>query len=209
MPLTDDFYGANTAGINRVIQDFGLCDLKGEYVYTAKSRAKGLLVVLFFAANSAPSVRALESVQAWATELAGPKWSAIAVTEGDRDDIAAFAEQHKIEGVTIVLDHELYQTRRWGVSHLPIVYLIDGKTGRVLSKIVGDDDAGLNAAKQKLSDQIDNLVAAEEAAKKADEDKKAAEAAAKAAEEAAKAAQTATAGVDKPSEPNPKQAAKA
>ena len=119
MPLTDQLYGANTAGVGRVIQDFGLCNLKGEYLYTAKARVKGLLVVVFFAPTSAPSVRALETVQAWATEMAGPKWSALAVTEGDRDEIAAWAEGRKIDAVPILLDHELYQTRRWGVSHLP------------------------------------------------------------------------------------------
>ena len=122
-----------------------------------------------------------------------------AVTEGDRDEIVAFADQHKIDTVPVVLDHELYQTRRWGVSHLPTVYLIDGKTGRVLSKGTGDDTAGLNAAKQMLSDSVAKIVAAEEAAKKAEEEKKA-------AEEAAKAA---AASAEKPSEPNPVQAAKA
>ena len=209
MPLTDQFYGANTAGIGRVIMDFGLCNLKGEYVYTAKARTKGLLVVVFFAPDSAPSIQALETVQAWMVDITSPKWSAVAVTEGDRAEIDTLAQKHKIDGVTILLDHELYQTRRWGVSHLPSVYLVDGKTGRTLSKIVGDDDAGLSATKQMLSDQIAKLVAADEAAKKADEDKKAADAAAKAADEAAKAAQAAATTVDKPSEPNPSQAAKA
>jgi peroxiredoxin len=204
MPLTDQFYASNTPGLNRVIQDFGLCNLKGEYFYTAKLRTKGLLVVVFFAPNSAPSVLALETVQNWAAELASPKWSAVALTEGEHDEVAAWADGRKLDGVPILLDHELYQTRRWGVSHLPTVYLVDGKSGRVLSKITGDDTAGLSATKQMLSDTIAKMVAADEAAKKAEEDKKAADAAAKAAEEAAKAA----ASVEKPSEPNPSQAAK-
>lgn len=199
MPLTDQFYAANTPGVGRVIQDFGLCNLEGEYIYTAKLRPKGLLVVIFFSPASPPSVRALEAVQGWTTEITAPKWSAVAVTEGDRDEIAAFADQHKIDAVPVVLDHELYQTRRWGVSHLPTVYVIDGKTGRVLSKVIGDDSAGLNAAKQMLSDSVAKIIAAEEAAKKAEEEKKA-------AEEAAKAA---AASAEKPSEPNPAQAAKA
>lgn len=189
MPQTDQFYGANTPGVGRVVQDFGLCNLTGAYIYTAKVRPKGLLVVVFFGPNSAPSVHALDAVQAWTAEITTPKWSSLAVTQGDRAEVAAFAEQHKLDPATVVIDHELYQTRMWGVSHLPTVYLIQGKTGRVLSKVIGDDPAALDSMKQMLIDEVAKLVAADEAAKKAEEEKKAAEAAAKAAEETAKANQ--------------------
>lgn len=111
--LTDQFYGINTAGLGRVVQDFGLCDLKGEYVYTAKTRTKGLLVVVFFDPSSAPSVQALEAVQAWTADLPTQKWTALGVSEGDRQEMAQFAEDRKLDGVTLLLDHELYQTRRW------------------------------------------------------------------------------------------------
>ncbi|MBV9850785.1 MAG: hypothetical protein JO250_14015 [Armatimonadetes bacterium] len=176
---TDRIYGPQTAGVGRTVQDIGLCDLTGEYVYTAKSRTKGLLVVVFFSPESAPSVRALQAVQAWTHGVPTQKWTALGITDGDREQLAAFARERGIDGVSILVDHDLYQTRTWGVSHLPSIYLISGKTGRVLMKTIGDREGDLNAVKQRLSDEIGKIVAAEEAAKKAEEEKKAAEAAAK------------------------------
>lgn len=199
MPVTDQFYGPNTMGVGRVVQDFGLCDLKGQYVYTAKARTKGLLVVVFCGLYSAPSVRALEAVQSWTADLPTQKWTALGLMDADRGDAEGFAQQYKLDGVTLLLDHELYHTRRWGVSHLPSVYVIEGKTGRVLAKVVGDDADALGQARQMLTATVAKMVAAEESAKKAEEEKKAAEAAVKAAEAAA----------PKPSEPSPAQAAKA
>ena len=192
MALTERFYGANTAGTSRPIQDFGLSDTKGVYQYTAKLRVKGLLVVVFFSPDFPPSVKALETVQAWTAETPTQKWTALGVAEGDRPALAQFAEAHGLDNVSVVLDFELYQTRMWGVSHLPSIYLISGKTGRVLHKIVGDDVKALDGMKDMLADEVSKIVAAEEAAKeaankaeeqkKADEEKKAADA--KAAEAA-------------------------
>ena len=192
MALTERFYGANTAGTSRPIQDFGLSDTKGVYQYTAKLRVKGLLVVVFFSPDSPPSVKALETVQSWTAETATQKWTALGVAEGDRTALAEFADAHGLSNVSVLLDFELYQTRMWGVSHLPSVYLISGKTGRVLHKIVSDDAKALDGMKAMLADEVGKIVAAEEAAKeaakkaeeqkKADEEKKAAEA--KAAEAA-------------------------
>ena len=138
--------------------------------------------MVFFSQASAPSVRALEAVQGWTAELPAQKWTALGVGEGDRTELAQFAEQHGLSGVSLLLDHELYQTRQWGVSHLPSLYLISGKTGRVLHKILGWDEAALAGMKQMLHGEVGKIVAAEEAAKKAEEEKKAADAA-KAAEE--------------------------
>jgi len=182
MSVTERFYGANTMGTGRPIQDFGLSDLKGNYQYTAKLRAKGLLVVVFFSTDSPPSVRALQVVQSWTADLPTQKWTAIGVGDGDRTELAQFAEAHGLGDVTVVLDHELYQTRQWGVSHLPSLYLVSGKTGRVLHKILGEDGQALDGMKQMLADEVNKIVTAEAAAKKAEDDKKAAEAAAKAAE---------------------------
>ena len=189
MALTERFYGANTAGTSRSIMDFGLSDTKGVYQYTAKLRAKGLLVVVFFSMDSPPSVKALETVQSWTAETPTQKWTALGVAEGDRPELAQFAEAHGLSNVSVLLDFELYQTRMWGVSHLPSVYLVDGKTGRVLHKIVGDDEPALDGMRQMLASEVAKIVAAEEAAKvaadaakKAEEEKKAAEAV-KAAEE--------------------------
>ncbi len=198
MALTERFYGAHTARTSRPIQDFGLCDTKGVYQYTAKLRAKGLLVVVFFSPDSPPSVEALKTVQAWTTETPTQKWTAIGVAEGDRIEMAEFAEAQGLSNISVVLDYELYQTRMWGVSHLPSIYLVSGKTGRVLERILGEDAPALDGMKQMLADEVAKIVAAEEAAKaaaeeakKAEEEKKAAEAA-KAAE--AQAAQAAAAG---------------
>ena len=212
MGLTDQYYGASTAGLGKVIQDFGLCDLQGEYLYTAKARGKGVLVVTFYGLNSGPSTRALQTVQQWAGALPPGKWTALAVGEGGRDELSAFQASSGLDGLTFVIDHELYQTRRWGVSHLPMTYVIAGKTGRVLAKVIGDDAAALDAARGTLSAELDTLIAMEAAAKQAEADKKAADAAAKleAEAKAAEAAKSAeAAGVDKTSEPRPADAAKA
>ena len=201
MALTERFYGANTARTSRPIQDFGLSDTKGVYQYTAKLRAKGLLVVVFFSPDSPPSVEALKTVQAWTTETPTQKWTAIGVAEGDRTEMAQFADAQGLSNISVVLDFELYQTRMWGVSHLPSVYLVSGKTGRVLQKILGEDAAALNGMKQMLADEVAKIVAAEEAAKAAAEEAKKAEEEKKAAE-AAKAAE-AKAGETKAADPKP------
>lgn len=184
MAVTDRFYGANTMGTARPIQDFGLSDLKGTYLYTAKLRVKGLLVVVFFSPESAPSVRALKTVQGWVEGLPTQKWTALAVSEGSRVELTAFAKAEGVEGVSVLVDNGLYQTRSWGVSHLPSVYLVSGQTGRVLHKIMGDDEKALGGMKEMLHSEVEKLVAADAAAAKAAEEKKIADAAAKAAEAA-------------------------
>lgn len=181
MSVTERFYGAHTAGTNRPIQDFGLSDLNGLYQYTAKLRVKGLLVVVFWSPESAPSVRALEMVQAWTTDLPTQKWTALGVAgTGDRAALNAWAEGRELSGLSLLLDHELYQTRMWGVSHLPSVYLVSGKTGRVLQKILGENADALTGMRQALGEEIDKIIAGEAAAKAAEEEKKAADEAKKA-----------------------------
>ncbi len=181
MPTTDRFYGGSATGASRTIQDFGLCDLKGAYTYTARLRMKGLLTVTFFTPDSLPSMRALEALRRWTKEIPMDKWAAIALTDGDRESLSTFASQSSLDGVTLLLDYEWYQTRAWGVSHLPTTFLIDGKTGRVLCKVMGDDAEELGALQAMLGDKVAILVAADEAARKAAEEKKAADAAAAAA----------------------------
>ena len=66
---------------------------------------------------------------------------------------------------------------------MPSIYLVDGKTGRVLHKILGDDDEALGGMKKMLADEVSKIIAAEEAAKAAEAAKKAEEAAKKAEEE--------------------------
>ncbi len=196
MALTERFYGANTAGTSRPIQDFGLSDTKGVYQYTAKLRVKGLLVVVFFSMDSPPSVDALRTVQGWTTETPTQKWTALGVGEGERPELIQFAEAQGLSNISILLDYELYQTRMWGVSHLPSIYLVSGQTGRVLHKIVGEDDAALDGMKKMLADEVAKIIAAEEAAKVAAEE-------AKKAEEEKKAAEAAKAAEAKAADPKP------
>ena len=114
-------------------------------------------------------MKALETVQSWTAETPTQKWTALGVAEGDRPELAQFAEAHGLSDVSVVLDFELYQTRQWGVSHLPSVYLVSGKTGRVLQKIVGDDVPALGGMEQMLKSEVAKIIAAEEAAKVAAE----------------------------------------
>ena len=124
-------------------------------------------------------MRALQAVQGWIADLPTQKWTPLAVSEGARTQLAAFAQERGLDGVSVLVDHELYQTRTWGVSHLPSLYLISPK-GRVLMKVIGDRDGGFGVPSSSvLSAEIDTLVAAEAAAKRAAEEKAAAEAAAK------------------------------
>jgi peroxiredoxin len=185
MPVIEESYGAHT-GIGRVVQDFGLCDLTGAFVYTPKLRQKGFLVVVFFSADAPVSVEALKAVQSWTAEVPAQKWTPVAVTEADREATRAFADKNGLSNLTFGLDYESYHARRWGVSNLPSTYLVSGKTGRVLEKAIGYTPAVFDQIKNRLKSEIDALLAAEEAARKADEAKKAADAAAK-AEEAKKA----------------------
>ena len=85
--LTNHFYGSTTRGAGRTVQDFGLCDTKGTYLYTAKLRTKGLLVVVFFSPDSLPSQRTLAAIQAWSTDVPMAKWNAVAVAESDRETL--------------------------------------------------------------------------------------------------------------------------
>jgi hypothetical protein len=184
VPLTNRFYGATSVGAGRTIQDFALCDLKGNFIYTARVRPKGMLVVTFFAPDVPGAVRVLETVQGWSTGVAMDKWAALAVASADRDAAASFAAKHALDNVTVLVDHSAYQTRSWGISSLPVTFLIAGKTGQILCRVVGDDAGEFAAMKETLTAEIAKIVAAEEAAKEAArlaEEKKAAEAAAAAA----------------------------
>jgi peroxiredoxin len=184
MALTNRYYGGTSLGAGRTIQDFGLCDLNGTFVYTAKSRTKGFLVIGFFDPAGRASTNAVKSLQQWTEELGADKLVALAVAGPNRQTLSSFAQAQSIEGITVLVDHDLHQTRNWGISHLPSTFVIDGKTGRILTKVIGDDPQELTAAKNLLAGEIAKVKAAEEAAKKAEEEKKAAEAAAKAAEAA-------------------------
>ncbi|BDI32349.1 hypothetical protein CCAX7_44000 [Capsulimonas corticalis] len=193
MPVTNRYYGGSSTGAGKIVSDFGLCDIKGGYIYTAKLRPKGLLAVVFFSPETAASVNVLKAVQEWTGEIEASKWSAVGVATGDREAIKQFAETNGIDKVSLLVDYDFYQTRSWGISHIPSLYIISGKTGRVLERIVGDSPAELKSAKDLLSGEVSKILAAEAAAKQAEEEKKAAEAAAKAAEAAAKPAEPAKA----------------
>ena len=193
MPVTNRYYGGTSTGAGRIVSDFGLCDIKGGYIYTAKLRPKGLLVVAFFSPDTAASVNVLKAVQEWTGEIEASKWSALGVATGDREELKKFADANGIDKVSLLVDYDFYQTRSWGISHIPSLYIISGKTGRILDRVVGDKPSELQSAKELLSGEVSAILAAEAAARKAEEEKKAAEAAAKAAEAAAKPAEPAKA----------------
>lgn len=190
MPLTGRFYGGSTLGGGRTVQDFGLCDSKGIYQYTAKLRARGLLVVLFFTLDSATSLESLKSVQLWTESLKTDKWTPLALANSGPEALLAFAEKNALTGITFLSDYDYYQTRNWGVSHVPTLFLVAGKSGQVLQKISGADTVQLEAVRVQLTSEVEKILAAEAAAKaaaaKAAEEK--AEAEKKAAEEKAAAA---------------------
>jgi peroxiredoxin len=182
MTVTNHYYGGTVMGAGKTIPDFGLCDLKGNYLITSRLRAKGLLLAVFFNPEQAASVNVLKAVNGWAGELEQAKWTALAVADGPREALAAFAEANQLDKLTIVVDYELYQTHTWGLSHIPSTFLIAGK-GQILRRVIGDDASELGEVKALLAAEVAKIVAAEEAAKeaaarKAEEDKKAAEAAA-------------------------------
>lgn len=188
MPVTNRYYGGSATGAGRIVQDFGLCNLKGQFIYTAKTRAKGLMVVTFFAPGNPASANVLKAIESFTSELEPAKWTPLAVAEGDRDSLQAYSDSLALAKTTVLMDHELYQTRTWGVSHVPSTFLIAGN-GRTLARIVGDAPDQIALITETLRAEVNKIVAAEEAAKeaarKAEEEKKAAEAAAAAAAPAA------------------------
>ena len=99
MTVTNRYYGGAATGAGKIVPDFGLCDLKGAYIYTAKARAKGLVVVTFFAPEQASSVAVLQAINGWTADIPAAKWTPIAVSEGDRESLAAFAAQNGIDKI--------------------------------------------------------------------------------------------------------------
>ena len=167
MPLTGRFYGGSPMGGGRTILDFGLCDTKGVYQYTAKLRAKGLLVVVFFSTASAGSLAVLKTVQEWTAAVKTDKWTPLAVASSSPEELKAFSEKNGLTDITFLLDYEYYQTRNLGVSHVPTLLVISGKTGQVLQRVQGNIAAELDAAGSVLKAEVAQIVAAEEAAKAA------------------------------------------
>ena len=96
MPVTNHFYGGNSLGAGRTIQDIGLCGLDGNYVTTTKLRQKGLVVIIFFTPDSGICERVLKTVQSWSTEIPQNKWGAIGIAESDQPTLKAWADQRQI-----------------------------------------------------------------------------------------------------------------
>lgn len=182
MPVTDAYYGSNSARLTRAIQDFGLCNVDGAYIYSAKLRAKGFLIVAFFDPNAAESREVLRAIDSWTEELVQTKWTAVGISASDRETIKQLVDTHSLKNMTMLLDHEFYQTKLWGVSNFPSVFLVSGKTGRVMAHVRGNNADALDGVKNTLVSEVNKAVAAEESAKKADAEKKAAEEAVKKAE---------------------------
>lgn len=200
MPLTGRFYGGSPMGGGRTILDFGLCDTKGVYLYTAKLRAKGLLAIVFFSTASVGSVEVLKAVQDWTASVKTDKWTPIAVANASAEELTEFAEKNGLTDITFLLDYEYYQTRNLGISHVPTLLIVSGKTGQVLQRVQGNIAEEIGTAGALLKAEVAKIVAAEEAAKaaaaKAAEEKAAADK--KAAEEKAEAAAAEAKGASEP-----------
>lgn len=177
MPITNRYYGGSSIGAGGTVLDFGLSDLTGNYTHTSKLRTKGILIVSFFDMNSPVTQSFLQFTKQKLEQIASNKLAAIFVTDGDRTNLASRVKDEGISETLVLIDHNFYQARQWGINNLPSTYLIDGKTGQVVERIVGANQDELTHLFDIAQKKSAMLLAEEEAAKKAAEEKKAAESA--------------------------------
>lgn len=148
----------------RLIQEFGLCDLKGVYQNTSKLRAKGWLVVLFFDAGDSFSTSVVKALQGWSGELPADKVAILGVGRGDSETLKTFAAEQNVT-FPIVWDFDDYVGGLYGINAVPTLFVTDAR-GKVLARIVGDNAGARETAKAVI---VDALRAAAEAAAKAAE----------------------------------------
>jgi len=169
-------FDRSAINVGRTIQDFGLGDLSGVYRNTAKLRAKGWLVIIFFDASDSKSSGTTGILKNWAASLPSDKVSILGVGVGERSDVEQYAKTYEVT-FPLVWDYDDYVSATWSVSALPTVYVTNAG-GKVLSRIIGSNSAELGEAQALLESEIEKAVeAARIAAEKAAADKAAAEAA--------------------------------
>jgi peroxiredoxin len=148
----------------RLIQEFGLCDLKGDYRNTSRLRSKGWLALLFFDVESSYSASVAQTMQSWMDSLPADRVSILGVGHGNAEDLKGFAAQHNLT-YPIVWDFDDNVVGLYSINSTPTLIVTDAR-GMVLAKIVGDDAAGISSAKALVAEAVR---AAEEAAAKAEE----------------------------------------
>ena len=162
-------FDRNAINTGRRIQDFGLCDLQGNYQNSAKMRAKGFLAVAFLEATDPNSQSMARDLQNW-TAL-GEKLTVAAVVFGEREDVEKMAQAGSLT-YPVLWDFEMYVAPIWSVSAVPTLFLVDSQ-GLVLGRVLGADEDELAAAQSTLAEVIHK---SDEAAKAAAEAKAAADA---------------------------------
>jgi len=146
----------------RLIQEFGLCDIKGVYQNTSKLRAKGWLAILFIDADNTFSASAAQALQKWPESLPADKVSILGVARGEKESLKGFASEHNLT-YPIVWDFDDYVGGLYGINSTPTLLVTDS-LGKVLAKIVGDDATAIDAAKATIAQAVQ---AAQEVAERA------------------------------------------
>lgn len=136
-------WGDNTINAADYIRDFQLTDLSGRVCHSFPTRGRTWILFAFFGLD-AESGQVLEALQKLAD---GYKESGKLTVwgicqEADPQVARAFAEQH---GVTfpVMLDHDLYHSRLYGIPYAPAVFLV-ASDGTVQRKSLGYKTATLN-----------------------------------------------------------------
>jgi peroxiredoxin len=129
-------WGDNTINQNEMIRDLQLTDLSGRVCHTGPARSKGLLLLAFFRADSAPSLASLTALQALADGYKeSGKLTVFGVSESDeaatRSAVAAAGASF-----SVLLDRDGYHAMVYGLTSVPTVYLV-GSDGTVLRKMIG------------------------------------------------------------------------
>jgi len=163
-------FDRSSINVGRTIQDFGLGDLSGVYRNTAKLRAKGWLIIVFFDASFSGYSNVIDALKMWNSSLPADKVTILGVGIGKREDLVQFAAANSVN-FPLVWDYDDYVAATWSVSALPTIYLMDAG-GRVLARLTGANDADLAEAKAVIETGI------AKAAEKAAAEKAAADAAA-------------------------------
>ena len=163
-------WGDNTLNANEYMRDFLLMDTSGEPRQTAAARKKGPLVLAFFRTGCPTCQTTLPYLQKVADAYAeSGKLTVWGVSQDDGPKTEAFAQQYGIK-FPLLLDHDLYHSMVYGLTHVPTIVLADS-SGRVQKKIVGWNRVAMNDLSQRVAgllevepvaivDEADTVVAA-------------------------------------------------
>ena len=143
-------WGDNTLNANEYMRDFLLADTTGEPRQTATARKKGPLVLAFFKTNCSTCQMTFPYLQKLADAYAeAGKLTVWGVSQDDTAKTEAFAQQYGIQ-FPLLLDHDLYHSMVYGLTHVPTIVLADS-SGRVQKKIVGWNRVGMNDLSSRVA----------------------------------------------------------